>query len=73
MRQADSDKEAGRGRKGVSKGKIKTESLAEANQEPGAGMRHLPGHSPQVCWLSQLLCPHKDDDRTGRSRSRPMV
>lgn len=69
MRQADSDKEAQRDREGVGKSEIKTDSQAEDNQELVTGMRRLPNHSPQVCWHSQLFCPHKGNNRTGGSGS----
>ena len=52
---ADRDKEAWRDSRGVSKGKIKAECWAEANQEPGAGIRHPAHLSPQVCWHRQIL------------------
>lgn len=68
---ADRDKEAWRDNGGVSKGKIKAECWAEADQELGAGIRHPAHLSPQVCWHCQLLYPHNDDDRTGRSSSQP--
>ena len=71
MRQADSNKETRRDSRGASKDKIKAESRAGANQEPGAGVRRLAHLLPQVCWHSPLSCPDKDDDRTGRSGSRP--
>lgn len=70
---ADRDKEAWRDSAGVSKGKIKAECWAEADQEPGAGIRQPAHLLPQVCWHRQPICPHKDDDRTGRSSSQPMA